>query len=111
MPYPDLEERMDRLETVLTTFIQHTDRDIAEMRQWRIQSQKQWGEIAQKMGSFVEDIVAPNIARLAEEHFSLGNKEDEVFSARRLHIQHPGDASRMREFDCVYVTKSGWIIV
>jgi hypothetical protein len=39
MPYQGLEERMDRLETVLTSFIQEVHQDIAEMRQWRVQSQ------------------------------------------------------------------------
>ena len=51
----------------LTTFIEHTDQDIAEMRQWRVQAQKQWGEIANRLGSFVEDIVAPNIPRIGKE--------------------------------------------
>ncbi|MCI0534698.1 MAG: hypothetical protein L0Z50_05670 [Verrucomicrobiales bacterium] len=68
MPYQGFDERMDRLETVLTSFIRHADetmvelrqelrqdlaerrQDTAEMRQWRIQAQKQWGEIAQKLG-------------------------------------------------------------
>ncbi len=69
---------MDRLETVLNSFIQHSDQiiadihqDIAEMRQWRVQSQKQWGEITQKMGTFVEDIVAPNIPRIASRSRSF----------------------------------------
>src|SRR6266478_9445996 len=125
MPYPNAEERVDRLEAVLTTFIQRTDesfahhdemlgeirQDIAEMRLWRVQSQKQWGEIAQKMGSFVEDIVAPNIPRLARNAFRLGSDEDELFSGPGLRIRHPHDAARMREFDYVYATRKGWVVV
>ncbi len=102
---------MDRLETVLTSFISEAHQDIAEMRQWRVQSQKQWGEIAQKMGSFVEDIVAPNIPRLAREVFGLGGPENEVFSGPQLRVRHPKDASRMREFDYLYATKTGWVVV
>lgn len=109
---------MDRLETVLTSFIQHSDetiseirQDIADMRQWRVQSQKQWGEIAQKMGSFVEDIVAPNIPRLGREVFGLGGPEDELFSGPRLRVRHPKNASKMREFDYLYVTQKGWVVV
>src|SRR5437867_3089420 len=41
------------------------------MRQWRVQAQKQWGEIANRLGTFVEDIVAPNIPR-------IGNVPDHV---------------------------------
>jgi hypothetical protein len=72
MPYQNIEARVDRLEDVLTTFIRHSDeaiseirQDIAEMRQWRVEAQKHWGEIAQRMGSFVEDIVGPNIPQFA----------------------------------------------
>ena len=85
--------------------------DIAEMRQWRFQSQKQWGEIAQKLGSFVEDIVAPNIPRLGREVFGLGGPEDEAFSGPRLRVRHPTDASKMQEFDYLYATNTGWVIV
>src|SRR4051794_35763375 len=99
------------LETVLTAFITESQHDIAEMRQWRVQSQKQWGEIAQKLGSFVEDIVAPNIPRLGRELFQIGNVEDELFSAPRVRLRHPTDSSRTREFDYVYATSKGWIVV
>jgi hypothetical protein len=107
---------MDRLETVLNSFIAESQqhiaelrRDTAEMRDWRIQSQKQWGEIANKLGSFVEDIVAPNIARLAREAFQLGDTER--FSAPRVRLQHPTEPARSREFDYVYATAKGWIVV
>ncbi len=102
---------MDRPETVLTSFISEVHQDIAEMRQWRVQSQKQWGELAQKMGTFVEDIVAPNIPRLGQDVFGLGGPEDEVFSGPRLRVRHPAEPSRIQEFDYVYGTRTGWIIV
>lgn len=102
---------MDRLETVLTAFISEMRQDIAEMRQWRIQSQKQWGELAQKLGTFVEDIVAPNIPHLAQSVFQLGGQGDEVFSAPRVRVWHPNDPSRMRELDYLYATRRGWIVV
>ena len=95
---------MDRLEVALTTFIEHTDQDIAEMRQWRVQAQKQWGEIAQKMGTFVEDIVAPNIPHIARTVFGLGGQGDELLSAPRVRVWHPGDPSKVREFDYIYAT-------
>jgi hypothetical protein len=134
MPYEGTDERMDRLETVLTSFVRHTQEgnaelrqnitalekslasfkeevrdDIAGMKEWRIQSQKQWGEIAQKIGKFVEDIVAPNIPHVARENFKLTGAE--VFSAPRVRLQHPQDSSRLREFDYIYATTTGWIVV
>jgi len=111
MPYQNIEERVDRLEDLLTTFASELRQDIAEMRQWRLQAQKQWGEIAQKMGTFVEDIVAPNIPRLGREVFAMDGGEGEVFSGPRVRVRHPHDPSKLREFDYVYATRNGWIVV
>ena len=109
---------MDRLEVVLNSYIQEARatvaeirQDIAEMRQWRIESQKRWGEIAQKMGTFVEDIVVPNIPRLGREIFALGGDEDLLFSGPRARVRHPTDLSKVREFDYIYATRRGWIVV
>jgi hypothetical protein len=96
---------------VLTSFVSEVHQDIAEMRQWRVQSQKQWGELAQKMGTFVEDIVAPNIPRLAQDAFGIGGPENEVFSARRVRIHHSAEPSRIQEYDYVYAARTGWIVV
>src|SRR5438132_6720397 len=92
-------------------FRAEVDQDIAEMRQWRFQSQKQWGEIANKLGSFVEDIVAPNIPRIAGEILGTNGQQEELLSAARWRVWHPQDKGRMREFDYVYATRRGWIIV
>src|SRR5438132_5919109 len=92
-------------------FRAEVDRDIAEMRQWRLQAQKQWGEIANKLGSFVEDIVAPNIPRIGRQIFGLNGEQGELLAAPRLRVWHPKDRSRMREFDYVYATRKGWILV
>ncbi len=34
---------------------------------------KRWGELANKMGTVVEDIVAPSVRRLAREVFECGD--------------------------------------
>src|SRR5438876_9258998 len=102
MAYESPQDRMDRLEEVLTTFIQHTNQDIAEMRQWRIHAQKQWGEIANKLGTFVQDIVAPNVPRIAQQILALNGQAEELLAAARLRVWHPQDGSRVREFDYVY---------
>src|SRR5438876_12263945 len=102
MAYESSEDRMNRLETVLMDFIRHTevamdtndqamaefrqkvDQDITEMRQWRVDSQKKWGEIANKLGTFVEDIVAPNIPRIGKEILGINGEQEELFSSPRL---------------------------
>src|SRR5438876_3323531 len=40
MPFQSAEEPMNRLEAVFNSYIQESRADIAEMRQWRVESQK-----------------------------------------------------------------------
>jgi hypothetical protein len=70
----------------------------AEMRADRRQMNKRWGEIANRLGTIVEDIVLPNIPRIAREHFGAGQLE---FIGARIHKQHPTEPDRMREFDVI----------
>jgi hypothetical protein len=44
---------------------------------------KAWGDLANKMGTVAEDVVAPNIPRLAVDEFGLGEVEDLMVRARR----------------------------
>ena len=85
-----VEERVDSLETTLTRFMArtdesmaHTDRAIARLERIverfveegararergerdRREMNQRWGELANKMGTVVEDIVAPSVRRLA----------------------------------------------
>ena len=101
---------MDRLEELVNSFVAESRRDRTEMREWRLQAQKQWGEIAQRLGTFVEDIVAPNIPRLAQAFFGLCENDD-LFSAPRVRVWHPADRSAVREFDYIHATRRGWIVV
>ncbi|MBC7320940.1 hypothetical protein H5T89_09870, partial [bacterium] len=55
---------------------------------------KQWGELANKMGTLVEDIVAPNIGGVAKRYFGC---EDFDFFAIRVKKRNTKDRSRSRE--------------
>ncbi|MCY2989459.1 MAG: hypothetical protein NTY19_16530 [Planctomycetota bacterium] len=59
------EERMGRFEQEMREFKE-------ESRQARRAMDKQWGNLANKMGTIIEDILAPNLRRLAREHFRFG---------------------------------------
>lgn len=59
---------------------------------------KRWGELANKMGTVVEDIVAPNIRRIAAEYFDCPALD---FFAVRIEKRQPRDSSKRREFDVV----------
>lgn len=78
-----------------------------EMREDRKKMYKKWGEIANKMGTVVEDIVAPNIPRIAQEYF--GCKDLEFFGLR-VHKRNAKDRSKSREFDIIAVSDDTVII-
>ena len=73
----------------------------------RKQMNKQWGELANKMGTIVEDIVAPNIPRIAMEYFGFSDIED--FMVRRQ-VRNKKDRAKRREFDVIAVGENQVII-
>ncbi len=78
-----------------------------EMKIDRKNMNKQWGELANKMGTVVEDIVAPNIPRIAKEYF--GCLEIEDFMIRRK-VMNKLDRSKKKEFDVIAVCEDKIII-
>ena len=71
--------------------------DIEESRADRKAMNKRWGELANKMGTVVEDIVAPCIGGVAREYFQV---EELDYFAVRLQIKNVSGTLR-REFDVV----------
>ena len=57
-----------------------------------------WGNLANRLGTILEDIAAPNIERLALEEFGLGSVSDFFVRARRTSRIGP---QRQREFDVI----------
>jgi hypothetical protein len=66
----------------------------------RREMNKRWGELANKMGTVVEDIVAPSVGRLAREVFDCGDVQTFI---TRGSFTRSDDRSRTREFDALYV--------
>lgn len=120
-----LEDRADRLEVLFGQFmaqsgvaLRHIDRavermeaTIAEMKaeaaEERRQMNKRWGELANKMGTLVEDIIAPSLRRMARQEFGCG---EERFFAERLSRTRSDDPGRRREFDAFYVGEQAVLI-
>ena len=113
-----VEERVDRLESVLGQFIVHTDIALKKLeeeitrlgRQWeeeRKEMNKRWGDLANKMGTLAEDIVAPNISGIAREYF--GCKDLDFFGVR-IRKKNTKDTSKVREFDVIAVCDDKVII-
>ena len=66
----------------------------------RREMNKRWGELANKMGTIVEDIVAPSLRRMAVAEFDCG---EERFFAERISRTRSDDPSLRREFDALCV--------
>ena len=91
------EERMARFEDEMRAF-----KD--EMRASKRELDKKWGDLANKLGTIIEDIVAPNLRRLAVEHFGFPIIED--FMVRRSRRR----AGQETEFDALVVGPTAVIL-
>ena len=129
-----VEERTNRLESILASFMERTDNSIerleraiermeqegardreesarfrAEMARERREMNKRWGELANKMGTVVEDIVAPSIQRLSRAVFARAVFDcgEPQFFGTRVSLSHLADAARhLRHRDEVGVSPS-----
>jgi hypothetical protein len=81
--------------------------DIEDSRADRKAMNKRWGELANKMGTVVEDIVAPCIGGVAREYFQVDELD---FFAVRLQIKN-ASGTRRREFDVVAESEKYLFIV
>ena len=91
--------------------IDRIDNTVERMRQDGLANEramnKRWGELANKWGTVVEDIVAPSVRRLALEVFDCG--EMEFFSPRVTRVRSD-DRARQREFDALYIGTKGVLL-
>ncbi|POR04028.1 hypothetical protein AU468_04225 [Alkalispirochaeta sphaeroplastigenens] len=71
-----------------------------ESRRQSREMNKRWGELANRLGTVIEDIVAPNIPGIMARHFGVDEPDLLMVRPRKKHPQDPG---RRREFDVVAV--------
>ena len=102
-----VEGRLDRIERLVEQLVEDTARyraeavgDREESVRMRREMNRRWGELANKMGTVVEDIVAPSVRRMARDPFDCGG---ELLFTSRLTRSRSDDPSRSREFDVLYV--------
>ena len=69
-----------------------------EMREDRREMNRRWGELSNKLGTIIEDLMAPNLPRLATEHFRFPTIERFIIRWART---RPGTTGRKTEFDAV----------
>jgi len=107
-------QRVDRLEQVMIELAEQskiTQREVArlsiEMRAFKDEMNKRWGDLANKMGTLAEDIVAPNISGIAREYFGCSDIKDFMVRRRKKNTK---DTSKVREFDVIAVCDDKVII-
>jgi hypothetical protein len=122
-------ERLTRLEDVLASFInstqngfaklrqqladsqQHNDAEFAKFQQQMADSQKrndagfaklrqEVGNLSHRLGTLVEDLVAPSLARILSEVVSCP-ADTEVILNTRIRRRHPTQAGKMLEIDAI----------
>ncbi len=79
---------------------QRSEADLQSAKEDRKTWNRKWGDLANKLGTLVEDIVAPNLPRIAKE--SLGCERIDDFMIRRQ-VRNKRDPSQRREFDLIAV--------
>jgi hypothetical protein len=85
-----LSEEMREFKDEMREFKDETVRDRQRMN-------KQWGDLANRLGTLVEDIVAPSLPRVAAEHF--GCEAPELFAVRVVRRR----GGETREYDAMVV--------
>ena len=79
-------------------------RDRAEARAEAARDRKamnrRWGELANKMGTVVQDIVAPSLRRIARDELGCGDERSFSVTMSRVRSDDP---HYRREFDALYV--------
>ncbi len=104
------EERVDRLETILGQFIVQTNMSLnrlsREIHQDRRAINKQWGDLANKMGTIVEDIVAPAVLPAVKKYFDC--EVTDFMTARKRKNK---SLSLAGEFDVIAVSDDNVFVV
>ena len=103
----DFKDEMADFKDGMKGFSARVENDIQESRKDRKEMNKKWSDLALKMGTFAEDIVLPNIPRIAREYFNCGPIEA-VYP--RADITSKLDKSKVKEFDCLVICSDKIIV-
>jgi hypothetical protein len=94
------EARLARFEQEMREFKNEMRLFKDEMRASKRELDKKWGDLANKLGTILEDIVAPNLRRLAREYFQIEPLEDLMVRRSR---RCPSRPQVVTEFDALLV--------
>jgi len=94
MDIHSLSKEMKEFKNEMKEFKNEMKRTVREMN-------LRWGDLANKMGTIVEDIVVPNIHSIAGKYFGCKNDFDDFMVNRKK--KNIKDPSKHREFDVIAV--------
>ena len=103
----ELHEEDKKFKNEMREFKEEMSEFKKEMRADRKAMNKKWGELANKMGTIVEDIVAPSLGGIARDYFQVDEFDD--FRIRNYKKKPSGEGRR--EFDVVAYTQDYLFIV
>jgi hypothetical protein len=92
-----LERNLDRLSAEMREFKDEMSEFKDEMRASSKAADKRWGELSNKMGTLVEDIIAPGIPEVLRNLFQTDQEAEIIVRTRRRHRE----SGARREFDTV----------
>ncbi len=92
------EQSVNRLSEEMTAFKQEMAEFKDETRREHRELNRKWGDMANKLGTIVEDLVAPSLPRIVREVFDEELVDLSVRRKRRL------ADGRVQEFDAILVT-------
>ena len=90
-------KNMEEFRKSMEEYKEWSKRQIEELRNMTKRMNKQWGELANKLGTLVEDIIAPALPDIVKKYF---NCDIDDFMIRRKK-KHSKDRSKVREFDVI----------
>jgi hypothetical protein len=96
----DFKDEMRGFKDEMTDFKDEMSDFKDEMRVFKTEINRKWGELANKMGTLVEDIFAPGLPEVAARYFDCPQPDDLMVRRRRV---CPADPARQREFDLMAV--------
>ncbi len=75
------------------------ERSDKEIQNFKVEMNKRWSELANRLGTLAEDFVAPNIPFIAQKYFQCP-EEAELFMVR-CKKRHSKEKAKRREFDII----------
>ncbi len=104
--FAETDRRFKETDRRIESYFERTERELdrlsQEIREFKVSTNKRWGELANKMGTMAEDLVAPSVPRILRTVTGCAEEQIDMIAVR-LRRRHPVDRGRSQEFDVVAV--------